>query len=318
MPSLLRSVVVVACVVFSCSLGQAQGHKSKTAKAPDWEPIPGYLYRSIEGFNVLVNKTVLDHEASSTDRRKPLEVLELELGMLVRELPPKAVELLRQIPFWAEWDNDFQTHGAGRAVACYHPGNTAIHRYAYDSPESFVKSNAVEIVTTKMLCEEHQGDEHRMVLLHEVTHAIHHHLFDYDNPTIKSAYKNAMDQHLYHGKYASTDEKEYFAELSCAYFSHLDYEPKTREDLKRYDPTGYHMMELTWGTPEFIAQELKTVAEKAAMPKLLAARKFLNQKSKSKRQEGVAALETLIRDYPNTKAAGLAKKALDKQKTETH
>ncbi|MGO9114127.1 MAG: hypothetical protein ACLP9L_33350 [Thermoguttaceae bacterium] len=309
----IRSLIVAWCVLFCCGLAEAQGKKSKAGKgAADWEPVPGYKYRSILGFNVLVSNTVLEEQARSTERRKPLEVLELEFSMLVHELPPRAVELLRQILFWVEWDKIENTPGAGqRATAVYHAGNNLKHRYAYTSAESFVKSNAVEILTMKALCQEHQGDDHRMVLFHEVTHAVHHHLFDFDNPTIKMAYRNAMERHLYQDKYASTDEKEYFAEVSCAYFNHLNYEPKTREELKRYDPVGYHLMELTWGTPEFIAKAQKVEAEKASMPKLAAARGLLAHKNRV--PEGIAALEALIKEYPDTKAAGIAKKLLDKQ-----
>ncbi len=278
---------------------------------PDWEPVPGYLYRSVLGFNALVNKEVIKQDAASTERRKPLAVLELEFAMLERELPPKAVELLQQIPFWVEWDHTEGGDGADRAVALYRPGNSLRHHYSFDSLESFVKSNAVEIVTMKSLCEEHQGDEHRMVLLHECAHAVHHHLFDYENPAIKAAYENAIGRHLYQGKYADTNHKEYFAEVSCAYFGHLNYEPKTRDELKKYDPVGYHMMELTWGTPEFIAKEQKIYAEKASVPKLRAARALLNNKKRP--GEGVAALEALIKEYPDTKSATIAKTLLQKQ-----
>ena len=313
MQIVLRSLIVACCLALGCGVVQAQSRTSKAAKAAvDWEPVPGYKYRMILGFNVLIQRAVFEAQAASTARRKPLEVLELELSMLVHELPPRAVELLRQILIWVEWDKMEIAPGAEqRAVAVYHPGNNFKHRYAYTSAESFVKSNAVEILTMKKLCEEHQGDNHRMVLLHEVTHAVHHHLFDFDNPTIKLAYKNAMDNLLYQGQYASTNHKEYFAEVSCAYFSHLHYKPKTREELKSYDPVGYHMMELTWGTPEFIAKAKKIEAEKESIPKLTAARLLLAHKNRV--PDGIVALEALIREYPDTKAAGIAKKLLEKQ-----
>jgi hypothetical protein len=313
MRTVSRSLIVACCLMFCCCLAQAQTRASKAKKgAPDWEPVPGYLYRSILGFNVLVNKEVIKQDAASTERRKPLAVLELEFAMLDHQLPPKAVELLRQIPFWVEWDETEGGDGAARAVALYRPGNNLRHRYSFDSLESFVKSNAVEILTMKLLCQEHQGDEHRMVLLHECAHAVHHHMFDFENPAIKSAYQKAMAHHLYQGKYAATNEKEYFAEVSCAYFGHLNYEPKTRKELEKYDSEGYRMMELTWGTPEYIAKEQKIYAEKASMPKLRAARNLLNNKTKV--YEGVAALEALIKEYPDTKAAKVAKTLLDKQK----
>jgi hypothetical protein len=68
-----------------------------------------------------------------------------------------------------------------------------------------------------------------------------------------------MDRGLYarvryvHGgeqkAYATTDPKEYFAETSEAYFGKNDFYPFTREELKRFDPVGFQLMEQVWGQP---------------------------------------------------------------------
>jgi hypothetical protein len=313
----LKGAVAAACILLALGTALGQGRSSKRADAKaqaDWEPVPGYKYRSIDGFNVLVNKTVLEEDAKSTDRRKPMSVLELELDLLVGELPPRAVVVLRDIPIWVEWDKTVEVDNnaprGGRAVACYHPGNTRLQHYSYATLESKVKSNAVEIVSLQLLTAEHQGNRHRSVLLHEITHAVHHHLFGDDNPHIRAAYQNAMSHGLYAGEYASTNEKEYFAEVSCAYFGHLDYAPHNTEELQHYDPTGYQMMELTWGTPEVIAAAIKVEMNKLAMPKLAHARRLLANKKKL--DDAVALLEAIVKNYPGTKAAADAKKVLDK------
>src|SRR5262245_54046302 len=63
-----------------------------------------------------------------------------------------------------------------------------------------------------------------------------------------SAYKQAMERKLYDlESYASTDEAEFFAETSCAYFNQLDYFPRTRAELQKHDPVTYKMMEGVWG-----------------------------------------------------------------------
>jgi hypothetical protein len=256
----------------------------------------------------------LEEHERSTLARKPMDVLELELGLLVHDLPTRAIAVLRDIPIWVEWDKVKEIQSADeksqRATAVYHPGNTRLRHYSYSSFESMVKSNAVEILSMKLLSAEHQGTRHRCVLMHEMTHAVHHHLFDYENPIIKSAYDGAMSKKLFAGQYAATNHKEYFAELSCAYFGYLGYPPRTREELKKYDPTGYHMMVLTWGTPEALARELKAEHEKLAAPKLAHARRLLTQKNK--RAEAIALLEAVIKDYPDTKIAAEAQKVLAK------
>ena len=41
--------------------------------------------------------------------------------------------------------------------------------------------------------------------------------------------------------------KEYYAELTEAYFGKNDFFPFTRSDLEKHDPVGYQLMESTWG-----------------------------------------------------------------------
>lgn len=93
-----------------------------------------------------------------------------------------------------------------------------------------------------------------------MAHAVHQ-LFvlgGYSNPYVKLAYQQAMDRHLYDNvpgssgqmgrAYAATNEKEYFAELTCAYFDRCGYFPFTRDELKKHDAVGYELMERLWGT----------------------------------------------------------------------
>jgi hypothetical protein len=310
MRPLLTFSLAACCLVFKVGPIEAQSPTAKGRPAAkngkDVEPVPGYKYREIEGFRLLVSKAVLDQDAKSNQRRKPMETLELELAMIARDLPPKAVAILRTIPTWVEWHTT-----DGPVVAQYRSGNKPNKRYRFESLEHAVKSNCVEIVRMDSLTAEHQGERHRCVLLHEFTHAVHHHLFDYDHPTIKAAYAHAKSQNLYAGQYAATNEREYFAEISCAYFGHLHYQPRTREELKTYDPTGYRMMELTWGTPEEIERAQKPERERNAMFRFNAAKRLL--RDKQRKPEALSDLRTVIKEYPNTRAAKEAKKVLDKE-----
>jgi hypothetical protein len=140
--------------------------------------------------------------------------------------------------------------------------------------------------------------------------------FDSD---ITAAYRQAMDRGLYdravnvYGKkikpYARANDKEYFAELSCAYLNKLDYFPFNRDDLKRHDPAGYKLMELTWGSPKQIATAVRIESEKAAARKLAAAKKMQTEK---KTEEAAAALVKLVEYYPNSKVTAEAKALLEK------
>lgn len=316
-PGALMMSVAGAAVLAGLLAAQSPSAKGpiRPKRDEDPEPVPGYKHRQLCGFQLLINRTVMEEQEKSTDRRKPLDVLELELDMLGRDLPPRNMAVLRTIPLWVEWDEGEQKVVGDRVsttVAKYHAGSKPGKLYRFPTLERAVKSNCVEIVSMKTLTKLHQGDKQECVLLHEIAHAVHHHVFDYDNPVIKRAYQEAMAKHLYDNRYAATNECEYFAELSCAYFGHLTYKPETREELKTYDPIGYRMMELTWGTPEEIERAQKPEREKAAAARLLAARRMMQ--NKSRKDEAIAALESLTQDYPNTKAGIEGAKLLAKLK----
>src|SRR5262249_37119699 len=186
-----------------------------------------------------------------------------------------------------------------------------------------LKANNVEIISLKSLTREHQPGvkQERCVILHELSHAVHLHLMTRFDADIKAAYRQALERGLYdqalnvYGKkvrpYARTNDKEYFAELSCAYLNKLDYFPFDRDDLKKHDPTGYKMMEATWGSRRQIDAAVKAESEKAAARKLAAAKKLQADK---KTEEAIAALEKLIEYYPSSKATTEAKTLLGKLK----
>ena len=51
--------------------------------------------------------------------------------------------------------------------------------------------------------------------------------------------------------HAATNHEEYFAELPEAYFGHTDWFPHNREELRKYDPRGFRMIEEVWSAEAF-------------------------------------------------------------------
>lgn len=97
----------------------------------------------------------------------------------------------------------------------------------------------------------------RKAILQEMAHAWHIGHWPERHPPILSAWQQAMDRRLYrdvqdvNGKliptaYATTNQLEYFAELSAAYFVGINHFPFDREGLRRYDPAGAAMVEAVW------------------------------------------------------------------------
>ena len=99
-------------------------------------------------------------------------------------------------------------------------------------------------------------DHQPMLVLHELSHAYHHQVLGFDHKAIIKAFQNAQKEGLYdqvdyvHGgkrkAYAMSNEKEYFAELSEAYFGKNDFFPFTRSELEAHDPVGYALMQKIW------------------------------------------------------------------------
>jgi hypothetical protein len=47
-----------------------------------------------------------------------------------------------------------------------------------------------------------------------------------------------------------TNEKEFFAEMTEAYFGHNDFFPFNRAELKQEEPELYELLTKIWGTPK--------------------------------------------------------------------
>ncbi|HEY5311433.1 MAG TPA: hypothetical protein VIK18_02900, partial [Pirellulales bacterium] len=211
--------------------------------------IPGYKVQLIEGFTVVLSAETLKNQDNKQFERKPLDVLDFELKTITRLLPPEAVNILRQLLIWVEWDeHEAMSNGRqGSAAAVYYGGHQL---HMLQEGKHPLKAQNITILSMEGLTQEHQPkhDSGRCVILHEMTHAVHDQFIGDDNLTIKAAYKQAMERKLYDPQmYASTNEHEYFAELTCAYFDQLNYYPRTRKDLEKLDPITYQLMESFWG-----------------------------------------------------------------------
>ncbi|MBI1915193.1 MAG: hypothetical protein HYS12_10710 [Planctomycetes bacterium] len=230
---------------------------------------PGYKTRLIEGFTVLLSKETLANADSSTYERKPLEVLEMELKTLTRIMPARALNILRTVRIWVDWSESKEvTNGRmGSALAVYYGGHQLAMLRKGEHP---LRAKSVSILQMKALTLEHQPkrDSGRCVILHEVAHAVHFELLGGNNNLqIKAAFKQAMERKLYDPKmYVATNEAEFFAELSCAYFGQLHHYPRNRADLKKHDPVSYKLMESVWGRPKESAADTRSTGTSSDLP----------------------------------------------------
>ncbi|MBS0211330.1 MAG: hypothetical protein JSS27_20490 [Planctomycetes bacterium] len=248
---LLALVAWLGLLFTSQAIAQEKPARGKATpqEVPNASAIPGYQIRKIEGFNVILSDETVRNENNSEYERKPIEVLELELKTVTRLLSPEAVHVLRGLLIWVEWreEEDMSNGRAGGAAAVYYGGHQLSMLSKGKHP---LKAKNITILRMDSLTNEHQPnrDSGRCVILHEMTHAVHDQFLGYDNPMVKAGYRQALERKLYDPEmYASTNEFEYFAELTCAYFDQCHYYPRNRAELQKHDPVTYQMMESIWG-----------------------------------------------------------------------
>jgi hypothetical protein len=215
------------------------------AQEQKFTPTSAYKKEFIEGFLVLINPEVLKQKEDTQELRKELRAQFTAIGRVV---PVGPLAVLKRVRIWVEWEK--KKEGAAE----FHPSAAWLKENGYN-PD---KAGGVELSNARNFVK-WSGAEQPWMVLHELAHAYHHLVLGEKHASIETAYKQAMDRKLYDsveyvngGKrkaYATTNAKEYYAELSEAYFGKNDFYPFTRTDLKKHDPVGYQLMEKTWGTP---------------------------------------------------------------------
>ena len=102
-------------------------------------------------------------------------------------------------------------------------------------------------------------NEQPWVILHELAHAYHDQVLGFEEPRVKEAYERYKKSGrgektlLYDGRrvrhYALTNHKEYFAEMTEAYFGVNDFFPFNRAELKEAEPEIYTLLGDIWNSP---------------------------------------------------------------------
>ncbi|MCK5727113.1 MAG: hypothetical protein KAH22_09850 [Thiotrichaceae bacterium] len=204
-----------------------------------------YIKVIIQGFVLQIHREIAQHPLEAQEL---YVVLEKQLRTVVESVPVGALHQLQQVTIWVEWDNGCE------AAARYHPSRSWLEENGAN-PD---KAQCVEInATLKFIQWSHTQP---WMILHELAHAYHFQVLGENNKNIQIAFQQAREKKLYDcveydGRlmlkaYAITNDKEYFAELSEAYFGRNDYYPYTHEDLKKHDYIGYQLMVSSWNSKD--------------------------------------------------------------------
>ena len=214
-----------------------------TASAAEfYEPVE----RDIEGWTIEVDPQLLSGEHEATGQRA-MKALANHLQRVIYIVPEPALEKLKTIRIRLELSNP------GLKAMQYHPGRKWLVDNGHD-PE-LVKR--VHIPQAADLYKARTWAKHPYVVLHELAHAYHDQILDFNHSEIRSTFEAARDAGIYEevllytgrkvSHYGLSNHKEYFAESTEAYFGVNDFYPFVRAELNEHDPRMFNLLKEIWG-----------------------------------------------------------------------
>ncbi len=181
--------------------------------------------------------------------RRALRFLENKLADIKAVVPADRLRKLQAVRIVVDLDC------GGLVPMQYHPsaGWLRANGYPADLEKCVHIPRAAELPTRRNIREQ------PWVILHELAHAYHDQVLGFDEPRIKKAYaaykKSGRGARtlLYDGRrvrhYALTDHKEFFAEMTEAYFGANDFFPFNRAELKEAEPEVHKLLAAIWEAP---------------------------------------------------------------------
>ncbi|MEK6258171.1 MAG: zinc-dependent peptidase [Planctomycetota bacterium] len=202
--------------------------------------------RDLEGWTLRVDDRLLGEMPDAALGTRALKFLEAKL-----------VEIKAVVP--AERLKDLQSVTIVMDLSCgklgsmqYHPsaGWLKANGYPTDLAKCVHVPRAADLPTRRNV------NEQPWVILHELAHAFHDQKLSFDEPRIKAAQeKFKQSGHgdmtlLYNGKrvkhYALTNQMEFFAEMTEAFFGVNDFYPFNRAELQEAEPELFQLLTEIW------------------------------------------------------------------------
>jgi len=201
---------------------------------------------TIAGWTVRVDHRLLAAPAQALGQRA-LKLLEARLTDIANVVAPDRLAELRTVPIILDLSH-------GKLISMqYHPSADWLvgNGFARDMAKCVHIPDAARFVAPR-----HQFIQPWCVL-HELAHAYHDRVLGFDEPRIRatwdryvaSGHGNAV---LYTGgerkrHYALTNHKEFFAEMTEAYFGMNDFFPFTHPELNEAEPETFALLAEIWG-----------------------------------------------------------------------
>ncbi len=202
--------------------------------------------REMEGWKVRIDDRLLNGENAASGEAA-IKLLTARLVAIAVVVPEPALTQLRAVAIQLDLD-----HG-GLVPMQYHPSADWLRENGYDP----ALAKCVHIPQVKSFLSPFENHRMPWVILHELAHAWHDQVAGFDDARIRSAWERFRDS----GKYSSvltssggrrthyglTDEKEFFAEMTEAYFGSNDFYPFVAGELREAEPEVFALMQEFWG-----------------------------------------------------------------------
>lgn len=201
--------------------------------------------RMLEGWTIRVDNRLLQPPHKVLGIRA-LRFLEAKLTDIEAIVPPDRLKQLQAITIVLDL-----THGKLRSMQ-YHPSAGWLRENGYATE----LAKCVHIPVAADLPTPRNINEQPWVILHELAHAYHDQVLGFDDLRIIKAFEQFQKSGhgdatlLYDGRrvhhYALTDHKEFFAEMTEAYFGVNDFFPFNRAELITVEPEIYALLRTIW------------------------------------------------------------------------
>ena len=220
---------------------------ASTALASTGKPL-SHTVRNIEGWSVHIDDRLLAGADADLGKRA-LRLLSDRLFAITLVVPSNRVQRLRQVPIWID-----RTHGSLTSMQ-YHPDSGWLSAHGYTTN----LARCVHIPDAERFMSPDHYVRQPWAVLHELAHAYHDQVIGFENAEIKAAWKRVVDSGHFDSvlqiyghtmkHYALTDQKEFFAEMTEAYFGVNDFYPFNRAELKQSEPEVCELLRKIWESP---------------------------------------------------------------------
>jgi hypothetical protein len=204
-----------------------------------------HTVRNLAGWSIRVDDRLLQPPGDALGVRA-LRVLEAKLNDIRMVVPEAALAKLRSVTIVLDL-----THGGLESMQ-YHPDASWLkaNGYSVELAKCAHIPRAAELVTRLPV------DQQPWVILHELAHAYHDQVLGFDEPRIKDAYekykKSGRGKKVLHingdrlKHYALTNQMEFFAEMTEAFFGSNDFFPFNRAELRHSEPEIFEVLNHIW------------------------------------------------------------------------